>query len=171
MNIDSFTTDRLTAHRYVEADFDDYRQMREDPQVAAWMGGQIDEAEMQRHHHDALEHWRHHGFGIWMLRTRNVDEYVGRVGLRHGTATGIDEVELLYTLMPKFWNQGLCTEASQEVLRIGFTILGLQEIVAFTMTTNIGSRRVMEKCGMKYERDFVYYNLPHALYRKTRDEG
>jgi len=173
MNIESFKTDRLTAHRYVEADFDDYRRMREDPQVAEWLGGQIDETEKLKQRNETLEHWKRHGFGIWMLRTLDSEEFVGRVGLRHGIATGIDEIELLYAVMPKFWNQGLCTEASQAALRIGFEVLDLQEIVAFTMTVNIGSRRVMEKCGMKYERDFTYYGLPHVLYRKNgmREEG
>ena len=38
-------------------------------------------------------------------------------------------------------------------------------IVAFTLTTNGASRRVMEKLGFRFERDIIHAGLPHVLYR------
>ena len=50
--------------------------------------------------------------------------------------------------------------------------LGLAEIVSFTTEANLSSRRVMEKIGMTYSRDFDHPDLPpghplrrHVLYR------
>ena len=43
--------------------------------------------------------------------------------------------------------------------------LSLPTIVAFTLPTNIASRRVMEKCGLVYERPIIHADLPHVLFR------
>ena len=54
----------------------------------------------------------------------------------------------------------------RESVRIGFTQLKLPELISFTQVTNLASRRVMEKAGFHYERDFTYANTPHVLYRQ-----
>ncbi len=46
------------------------------------------------------------------------------------------------------------------------TKLGIRDLVAFTLPTNLGSRGVMEKAGFRYERDITWANLPHVLYRR-----
>ena len=43
--------------------------------------------------------------------------------------------------------------------------MGLEEIIAFTLPDNVGSRRVMEKSGFTYERDIVHAGVPHLLFR------
>ena len=63
------------------------------------------------------------------------------------------------------WGQGLASELSEAAVRIGFDELGLDEIVAFTLPNNLGSRRVMEKAGFLYEREFEWKGRPHVLYR------
>lgn len=81
------------------------------------------------------------------------------------TIEGRDKVEVGYGLMPEFWGPGLAVELTRESLRVGFMVVGLREIVAFTLVDNRRSRRVMEKAGFQYERAFEYANLPHVLYR------
>lgn len=51
----------------------------------------------------------------------------------------------------KFWGQGLTTDAVRLAIRFGFEYLKLNRIDAWTFEKNIGSRRVMEKCGFKLE--------------------
>ena len=55
-------------------------------------------------------------------------------------------------------------------MAVGFERLGLDDVVAFTLPTNRGSWRVMEKTGFEYERDVVHAGLPHVLYRITTSE-
>ena len=80
-----------------------------------------------------------------------------------------DEVGLVYLLyvLPEYWGRGLAVEASSEALGVGFDLVGLESIVAFTLLENARSRRVMEKCGLTYERDIVWHGNPHVLYRIT----
>jgi len=64
--------------------------------------------------------------------------------------------------------EGFATEAALASLRFGFDVCELDEIVAFTMPHNLASRRVMEKLGMEYERDFDRAGPAHVLYRLGR---
>jgi RimJ/RimL family protein N-acetyltransferase len=84
-------------------------------------------------------------------------------------------VEIGYRLLPKWWQRGIATEAGAAVLRYGFEELELPEIVAYTVSANVRSRRVMEKLGMQYSQDFEHPEVAqghpmrrHVLYRLPR---
>jgi RimJ/RimL family protein N-acetyltransferase len=83
---------------------------------------------------------------------------------------GRNQVEVGYGLMSEFWGQGLATELARESLRIAYTVIHLPEVVSFTLPTNLASRRVMEKIGLHYDKDTVYADLPHVLYRQTVEQ-
>jgi [ribosomal protein S5]-alanine N-acetyltransferase len=116
-----------------------------------------------------IEHWDRHGFGPWLWRDRADGEIVGRGGLKHTTATGIDEVEIGWTIHPDRWGQGLATELAQTSVRTAFGELDLDEVIAYTGSDNIASWRVMEKAGMQFDREIVAAGLPQVLFRARRD--
>jgi RimJ/RimL family protein N-acetyltransferase len=109
--------------------------------------------------------WRANGFGWWYFRERDGGDYVGEVGLQRTRVDGVPVVEIGWLLLPAHWGRGYATEAATAALAYGFETVGLDEIVAFTMPHNQASRRVMEKLGMTYDRDFQHAGLPHLLYR------
>ena len=114
------------------------------------------------------EHWRQFGYGVWALELKGEGRLVGYCGLRHLAPT--DEVELLYGCDRDYWGRGLVTEAARASLRYGFQRVGLARVMAVTDKENRGSRRVMEKCGMRYERDAVYFDLPVVYYALNRED-
>jgi ribosomal-protein-alanine N-acetyltransferase len=118
----------------------------------------------------ALAHWDCHGFGWWMLREPETRELVGRGGLRRLQVGGREEIEIGYALLPGYWGRGLATEVARTSARVGFETLRCTELVAFATPSNRASRRVMEKTGLRYERDIVYAELPHVLYRLRATE-
>jgi RimJ/RimL family protein N-acetyltransferase len=63
-------------------------------------------------------------------------------------------VELGYRLRRDSWGKGYATEGSIALIRKGFTELGVHRVFAETMAVNVGSRRVMEKAGLRYVRTF-----------------
>jgi RimJ/RimL family protein N-acetyltransferase len=71
--------------------------------------------------------------------------------------------------MPAFWGRGYAGELARTCARVGFEILGRADLVAFTLPTNDRSRRVMERVGFVYERDTIWADRPHVLYRLTAD--
>jgi [ribosomal protein S5]-alanine N-acetyltransferase len=165
--IETFQTNRLFAERLRFIHLNELARMHQDEQVMATLGGVRSEQETRLFILNNLHHWQHYGFGLWVFRDKINNQFVGRAGLRKTDVKGRDEVELAYALMAKFWGQGLATEIGEEILRMGFDVLGLQDIVCFTLTTNLASKRVMEKLGFKYECEIIHADLPHLFYRLT----
>lgn len=160
-----FETARLRAERIGPGHFDDLSRMHRDEQVMRWLGGVREEPETRAFLAREAGLWARDGFGLVMLYERAEGRHAGHGGLRWTKVQEDDVVELAYALMPEFQGRGLATEFARAALRVGFGPLALPEVAAFTMTTNRASRRVMEKCGFAYERDFERAGAPHALYR------
>jgi len=60
--------------------------------------------------------------------------------------------ELGYRLRRTEWGQGLASEGASALVDWGFTSNSYDKIASCAMTVNVGSRRVMEKIGMRYTR-------------------
>ena len=59
--------------------------------------------------------------------------------------------EIGYCMGKAWWGKGLMTEALSEVMRYLFEEVGFYRINGSHAAENIGSSRVMEKCGLLYE--------------------
>lgn len=160
-------TDRLILTRPAPADMPELTAMHSDPAVMATLGGLKTPEELDAMNARLFGAWETRGFGWWVAR-RKTGEFVGRGGLKRVHIADSDEVEIGYGLVPHEWGKGLALEIANESLRVGFEILELESIVCFTQPWNLRSRRVMEKAGFVYERDAIYFDLPHVLYRIRR---
>ena len=78
--------------------------------------------------------------------------------------------EIGYGIGSEYWNNGYATEAVNAFIGYCFSTLNFQKVYASFFTGNDASKKVMEKCGMKYdhfvekefeylgeERDLTYY--------------
>ena len=78
-----------------------------------------------------------------------------------------DSCEIGYGIGSEHWNQGYTTEAVRWFLEYLFREKGMQTIYASFFTGNDASRRVMEKCGMTYDRfsekELTYLDVPRDL--------
>ncbi len=112
------------------------------------------------------EHWTRCGFGVWAVVKKEAGELIGHCGLQH--LTEIPEVEVLYALAKPYWGQGFATEAARASVRFGFEQVQLERIIALAVPENIGSRRVMEHIGLKYEKDTHLFGLDLVYYAINR---
>jgi RimJ/RimL family protein N-acetyltransferase len=163
-------TERLVLTRPTPADGPDLIALHSDPRVMATLGGLRTREVLEDSNARLLRVWETAGYGWWVARHRPDGRFVGRGGLRPLSLEGRDEVELGYGLAAEFWGRGLATELAAASVRAGFEVLGVPELVCFTMVTNARSRRVMEKAGFRYERDGEYAGLPHVFYRLRRQD-
>ncbi len=168
--IDSIQTERLSLERIRPEDVEDMVAMHQDDRFVEVFGHRSDPDHVRTFTAKQIDDWDRLGFSLWTIRDRDTGAFVGRGGLRSVTIDGVEEVELGYGLRPEWWDRGLATEMSRVAVEVGFDRLGLQSIVSFTMPGNVRSRHVMEKMGMTFERDIVWADMPHVLYRITRDE-
>lgn len=161
-------TARLHLKQFSPDDLDNLYRLYSDRAVMKYVGKGVrtrEETEMALHF--LLAHWEKHGFGLWAAIHKMDERIIGRCGLVFLDNT--PEVELGYLLEKAYWGRGLATEASLAILKYGFDTVKLDRIVAIAHPENIASRRVMEKVGMKYEKNARYYNTDVAYYSLHRE--
>lgn len=112
-----------------------------------------------------IEHWREERFGPWVFFEASTGVFVGRGGLRRTTLADSACVEVLYAVRSDAWGRGYASEiacvAIAQARRLGVT-----DVVGFTATTNVASRRVLEKSGMRFDEYlFDHAGIHHWLGR------
>ena len=160
----SFTTQRLRAVRLQTADLDELRRMHTDPAVMAHLGGVRDERQTRDYLEVNLRHWRDFGFGLWIVYERRGFDPIGRALLRYLRVDGVDELEIGYALYQPYWGRGLATEIATACIDYGRRHLAGQRFFALVSPGNDASRRVLQKVGLQYLREFSLENTPHDLF-------
>ena len=130
----------------------------------------------QMAHESMVRNLERQAEAIWPQESRFLDRYhlaPGKCVVDVGCGTG----EIAWRLAAQHWGKGYATEGAQAALAFGFGVIGLEEILSFTVPANVASRRVMEKIGMSCDRadDFEHPSLAvghrlrhHVLYRAQR---
>lgn len=89
------------------------------------------------------------------------------IGFVNDVEIASDSIEIGYVIHPDFHNQGFATEALSTVIK-DLIQRGYRKVITGTFETNIASRRVMEKCGMKRlgkETDISYHGRQqHCIF-------
>lgn len=90
------------------------------------------------------------GFGLYLVALKKTGESIGMCGLIKRDT--LDDVDIGYAFLPKFWGKGYAVEAALCVKAYAKDVIGLKRIVAITNPDNEGSIRVLEKIGLRFER-------------------
>lgn len=161
-----FLTQRLIGERANRHHWRDLQILYGDAEVMKTLGDPpLPAAETRARLDTWLDHWDKHEFGHYILRLHS-GEFLGMAMLERARIDTGEVVEVGYAIRPKYWNRGLTTEATKALLRIAFQTLRLTEVYGFTLPANIASRRVLEKSGLLYVRNFDYKDIwPSVLYR------
>ena len=150
-------TERMILRDWQSGDFADACLYAADPEVSRYMaGGPNSERETRDFVYGAIHSAREKPRCAYELAVelKTEKKVIGGIGLSikdPGYSTGF----LGYAFNRDYWGQGLCSEASLEMLRFGFEDLDLHRIFATCDTRNEGSRRVLEKSGMRREAHFL----------------
>ncbi len=97
------------------------------------------------------ESYRQNGFGLWLVETKDERLPVGICGLLKRKELNV--VEVGYAFLPPFRSRGYAFEAASAALRYAREVLGLPRLYAVVNPDNAVSIRVLEKLGMKFERE------------------
>lgn len=94
--------------------------------------------------------YERHGFGLYLTKLQNRGAPIGICGLLKRES--LEDVDVGFALLPKFWGKGYAMEAAGAVLAHGRTVLHLDRIVAVTSPDNHASIKVLEKLGLCFEK-------------------
>jgi len=145
-----FETERLILRPWTEDDAEELYKYAKDPEVGPTAGWPV---------HTSVENSREvirtvlSASETYAVCLKETGKSVGSIGLhRNDLAEADDEYELGYWIGKPFWGLGLIPEASREVLRYAFEVLGMNRIWCGYYDGNDKSRKVQVKLGFLYQR-------------------
>lgn len=109
------------------------------------------------------EHWERHCYGNWGILPEGGSKIIGWTGLQY--LPELEETEVGFLLDRPAWGKGYATEAAQASMQFGFEQIGLDHIIALVHPANLGSQRVIEKCGMTYVETLSLWGIELMRYQ------
>ena len=136
---------------------DELHRLHSDPDVAEWYALTVEEARARA---EAWGRgWASDGVSKWLAYDKETGELIGRGGLSFADVDGERRLELGWTVFGSRWGNGYATEIGRAALAFAFDELGAEEVVAFTELANKRSIRVMQRIGMRFEKQFLGHGL------------
>jgi ribosomal-protein-alanine N-acetyltransferase len=91
---------------------------------------------------------------------KTTKEYIGEVGYNVILDTPYGKIATIgYYIREMYWNKGYTTEAVKKILEYGFSENNVYRFIGECIKENIGSEKIMIKCGMIKEAEFKEYSL------------
>ena len=149
-------TERLIIRPFTLDDIQAAHEMNLDPEVSRFTGdgGVVSlEETTRRITEDVFGDYEKYGYGRLAVELKSTGECIGFAGLKYHP--DLDEVDIGYRFDRKYWGMGIATEAAKACLDWGVNELGLKRIMAWVLPDNKGSHRVLDKLGLKYEKEFM----------------
>lgn len=167
-------TERLILRDYRENDFSDYYRLKSDSKTMYYLQDiqLFTKEEAYKEFCMILEDIKKENREFYFLHIelKNTHEQVGSVGYTVTNNTPLGKmVGAGYFIYPKFWKNGYTTEAFKKVIEFAFLENNVYRISTGCLTENIGSEKVMQKCGLIKEAEHIDYEW-HDGKMKTRLE-
>lgn len=96
--------------------------------------------------------YQENGIGRWAVLLKENHEFIGWAGLKlvkEEINGHKDFYDLGYRFIKNFWQKGYGYEATKACLDYAFTEMHLKNVYAHAMIGNEGSKRILEKIGMR----------------------
>lgn len=147
------TTDRMILRRFTMDDVDLLLDLDADPDVMRYLSRNSPTREDVETVilPSIIEQYRRGPVaGTFAAHDRRSGEFIGWFALDGDPHAP----ELGYRLRRVYWGRGLATEGARAMIELAFSAGDAAKIWAQTMYVNAGSRRVLEKCGLRHIRTF-----------------
>ncbi|MEM0988817.1 MAG: GNAT family N-acetyltransferase [Pseudomonadota bacterium] len=121
---------------------------------AQFVGGPMDPEQTWRTLALEIGHWALRGYGRFAVTEKASGRMVGVIG--PWNPHGWPEPEIGWDLMNGFEGKGYATEAARAALDHAYRDLGWTTAISLVAKGNDGSRRVAERLGARFDREFTH---------------
>lgn len=165
-------TERLILAPWESADWTAFRPIATDVEVMRYITGGVPwtDERIQSFVDRQIKLCAERGYCRWKLVEKASGDLAGFCG--PGFWKDSTDPEIGWWLARRHWGRGLATEAATAALRDAFERAGLERLISVAMRENRASIHIMEKLGLKFEREFesegfqlVKYAIDRATYR------
>lgn len=167
-------TERLILRDYCADDFEEYYRLKTDSKTMYYLQDiqLFTKEEAYKDFQTVLDDMKKSDRKFYFLHIELKDshEQLGSVGYTVMDDTPVGKmVGAGYFIYPKFWGKGYMTEAFRRVIEFAFWENNVYRISTGCLAENVGSERVMQKCGLIKEAEHIDYEW-HDGKMKTRLE-
>ncbi|MDP4286200.1 MAG: GNAT family N-acetyltransferase [Bacteroidota bacterium] len=168
-------TERLILRDLLPTDADGMFELDSNADVHRYLGNNpiktIEETQkiIENTHQQYLEN----GIGRWATIEKSSGNFIGWSGLKFVKVTESGHTnyyDVGYRFIPQYWGKGYATESAKAALKYGFTELNLDEIIGTANVENIKSRRILEKCGLKFVEHYMWKDIKCDWLKITKEE-
>lgn len=158
---------RLLFRKLREDDFDTWLEFMRHPLSDRYWSAPPDlpEVKCRAWFNKVFERYANNRGGLNALIEKDTGRFVGQCGLLIQSVDGIEELEVGYSIMPAFWNQGFATEAAAACIAHAFHNKLSDSVISIIHEDNVESERVALKNGLVMEKRTVYKDNPVKIYR------
>lgn len=154
MSVNVLETERLNLRRLNAGDAAFILELLNDPSFLRYIGDKgvrtIEDA--SRYILEGpVDSYARHGFGLWLVELKDsAATPTGICGLVKRDA--LPHADIGYAFLPHFRSRGYAYESAAAVISYASGALGLRRVLAITNPDNVGSIKVLEKIGLKFDR-------------------
>lgn len=164
-------TERLLIRDSRMEDSKSFLQMNMNPNVMKYISTKPRKESSLENEIEKINKWhtynaRNLNFGFWTIELNDVA--IGWICFKFSNEC--NEYELGYRLKEKYWGRGYATECSKAIVGHGFSIEGVNKIVAVALEENLASIKVMNNIGMSFDRKDCLYEEDVVVYSILKTE-
>lgn len=142
-----YQSNTIIIREFLPAEISLFTTLFEDEKVTCYLPYRSPEQYIEMFH-IALDDYRRGLFSRWGVFNATDNDFIGMCLARNFVDVP-GQLEIGYTLSPKYWGKGIGTAVSRALVDYCFTHTKVDEVVAVTAPDNIGSQKVLEKTGFK----------------------
>lgn len=165
--LDELETERLIFRKLDASDFGLWLPFHEDKRTSEfWSGLPKDpKTACQEDIDRTLYRYANNLGGKLALISKKTQKLIGLSGLLVQELDEQQELEIAYSLLPKFWGNGYASEAAQACKNYAFKNKLATSLISIIHIDNIPSQKVALQNGMQIDTTTNYHKNPVHIYR------
>ncbi len=147
-------TDRLRLREFVLDDAEFVLKLVNTPAWIQFIGDKnirTQEAAQKYITESLQKSYAQNGYGLWLMELKETSEPIGMCGLVNRDT--LEDVDIGFALLPEFTRKGYTFEAAKATMYYAKNTLHIPKIVAITNTDNVASIGLLNKIGLRFEKE------------------
>lgn len=166
-------TERLRFRKLEITDFEIWKELFYDDEVTKFLG--MSEFRTPKERCEKWFEWTFQRYdnnlgGQNVLISKIDQQIVGQSGLLVREIEGNFEIEVAYSILPKFRNKGFASEAAKKCRDFAFQNDFNDRLISLILAENVNSKNVASKNGMKYMREIEFHHQRMDLFEINKTD-
>lgn len=104
-------------------------------------------------------------YGQLAIIEKSSGKFIGVGGIIHRELYGNDDLEITYSLLPKFWGKGYARELAKHFIGYVQAETDAKSVISMIHPENEASKKVARANGLEFDRMAKFMRIPVEVYR------